>query len=186
MPEQFDIGEEAPERDSHPLVAMDDPFDEDVQDEVADVKLERLSASARNALAAAAAQAQEMGDEFIGTDHVLLGLSLTDRCAARHLLDAYDLTAERLTESMRFIRGGHRNGSGGAEQTYSPRLLRVLIAANKVANKAMQPEIGTIHILSGLLREGEGLAVFLLESAGLSNKRADFVLEFAAREGWED
>ncbi|MCC6791233.1 MAG: hypothetical protein IT336_06095 [Thermomicrobiales bacterium] len=167
-------------------MTMDDVFEEEEQTDVADVDLERLSARARAALAAAASEAQRMGDPFIGTDHVLLGLSLTEHCAARYVLETVELTTERLDHSMRFIRGDRLNDEGDVEQTYSPRLLRVLTAAAKDATKALQPEIGTIHILSGMLREGGGLAFFLLESAGFSTKRADIVLDIAVREGWSD
>lgn len=174
------------DRSPNPLVTMDDAFDEEVQEEVVAIDLERLSERARDALSAAAVQAQRLGDQFIGTDHVLLGLSLTDRCAARNVLETVDLTTERLAQSMRFIRGGESNGSTELEMGYSPRLVRVLTAAGKDAAKALQPEIGTIHILCGLLREGGGLAVFLLESAGFHPKRADRVLDIALREGWTD
>jgi ATP-dependent Clp protease ATP-binding subunit ClpC len=186
MHERLDLGENVPRPDTNPLVTMDETFDDETQEEVAEVDLERLTPSARDALDAAAIEAEKMGDEFVGTDHVLLALSRTEHCAARNLLETYELTTERLIEMMRFVRGVQPNGAGEFERTYSPRLLRVLTIARKDANKAMQAEIGTIHLLSGLLREGDGLAVFLLESVGLSNKRADFVLEFAAREGWKD
>jgi ATP-dependent Clp protease ATP-binding subunit ClpC len=173
------------ERGPFPLVTMDELIEDEMPEDVPGVDLERLSARAREAMSAAAVEAQRLGDQFVGTDHVLLGLSQIEQCAARNVLESVDLTTERLEHSIRFIRG-ESNGASDLEMGYSPRLLRVLTAASKDAAKALQPEIGTIHILSGLLREGGGLAVFLLESAGLSTKRADQVLDIAIREGWTD
>lgn len=174
------------ELDSNQREPVDETFEEEVTiDEVA-VDVEQLSLRARSALELAAVEAEKMGDPFVGTDHVLIALSLTEQCAARNVLDSVDLTTARICDSMRFIRGSQPNGTPSSDQLYSPRLQRVFAVAAKVAAKAAQPEIGTIHILSGLLREGGGLAVFLLESAGFSAKRADQVLDIAAREGWSD
>jgi hypothetical protein len=55
-----------------------------------------------------------------------------------------------------------------------------------VATDRGETEIGTIHILLGLLREREGLCVFLLDAAGLGPKKVDHVIATAQRAGWTD
>ncbi len=166
---------------------MDELLDEELQEELVEVDLDRLTPCARAAFDAAAAHARELGDAFIGTDHVLLGLALIEAGAASRVLTALKASAERLTSTMHFIRGGGQTSlEGEVEQAYSPRLVRVLELAAKDAAKRNHSEIGTLHVLAGLLRERTGLAAFLLESPGVGHGRAGSAITLAHREGWHD
>lgn len=168
---------------------MDEQFDEEIQDEpvAVDLDLARLTSCARLALDRATEEARRLGDPFVGTDHVLLALTSIESAAAKQVLDSLDMSTARLNELMRFIRGGERPASNGdCEYAYSPRLQRVLTAAAKESAKRSHGEIGTLHLLSGLLREKEGLAVFLLESPGVGLERAGGAIARAHREGLKD
>jgi ATP-dependent Clp protease ATP-binding subunit ClpC len=169
------------------LRIMDELLDETPQFDPTDYDLERFTLCARDALSSAEIAARKLGDPFIGTDHLLVGLAMTESGAAYRVLEPVQLTPARLAESMRFIRGidpGHTGN--GVDGGFSPRLVRVLARATKVATDRGDAEIGTIHILLGLLREREGLSVFLLDSAGLGPKRFDYVIATAQRTGWTD
>lgn len=166
---------------------MEANFEEAPEQEVATVDLERLSACAREALAAAHELASELGDGFVGTDHLLLGLASTPNGAACQVLHDLQLTSERLIQSIRFIRGSLGAGAmNDAERPFSPRLTRVLALAAKEAAERGDGEVGTIHLLMGLLRTREGLPVFLLEAAGLGPKRIDLIVNRVHRSGLSD
>lgn len=168
---------------------MDEAFEEELQDEpvAVDLDLARLTSCARLALDRATDEARRLGDPFVGTDHVLLALASLDTAAAKQVLDALEMTTERLLGLIRFIRGGEAPAAnGGSDYAFSPRLQRVLAAAAKDSVKRSHTEIGTLHLLSGMLREKEGLAVFLLESPGVGLERAGGAIARAHRDGLKD
>lgn len=166
---------------------MEELFEEEPQDEPIEVDLDRLTPCAREAFEIAEAFAREFGDAFVGTDHVLVGLARIDAGAACRVLNELEITAEKLSVTLRFIRGAAKEPyQGDLEQSFSPRLVRVLELAAKDAAKRNHAEIGTLHLLSGLLRERTGLAAFLLEAPGVGHGRAGSAITLAHREGWHD
>lgn len=166
---------------------MEEPLDEELQDEPITFDLELLTAGARAALDIARSQAHAMGDPFIGTDHVLLGLACSNAGAAYRVLSTLQLSPDLLRDKMTFIRGGEPKPiENGSDPGFSPRLLRVMAFAAKEAAKRNQSEIGTLHVLSGLLREREGIAILLLESPGAGLGRTGSAIAAAHREGWSD
>jgi ATP-dependent Clp protease ATP-binding subunit ClpC len=166
---------------------MDELLEEELQEESIEVDLDRLTPCARAALDRGAGCARAFGDPFVGTDHVLIGLAQVENGAAWRVLASLNASADDLNARMLFIRGGQREPvEDGVEQALSPRLLRVLELAAKDASKRNHAEIGTLHVLSGLLRERTGLAAFLLESPGVGHGRAGSAINLAHREGWLD
>jgi ATP-dependent Clp protease ATP-binding subunit ClpC len=166
---------------------MEDQLEEAPEQELVAFDLERLSSCARDALAAARTEARNLGDRFIGTEHLLLGLSQTKDGAAYQVLQSIRLTSDRLADSMRFIRGGRlEQPNNEADQGFSPRLQRVFALASKEAVDRGDREVGTVHILLGLLRVREGLSAFVLESAGLGPKRVDYMIDRAHGSSWDD
>ena len=126
-------------------------------------------------------------DPFVGTDHLLVGLFTVSTGAASRVLTKLGVDVEFVTANMRFIRGGESAAAElDTERARSPRLVRVLEAAAKDAAKRNHAELGTLHLLSGLLRMREGLAVFLLEAPGLGLGKIGVAISTAHREGWKD
>jgi ATP-dependent Clp protease ATP-binding subunit ClpC len=167
--------------------SMEEPLEEEQQEELGEIDLELLSPCARDVLDIAETEARKFGDAFVGTDHVLIGLSRVQRGAAHRVLQALELPHDQLLETMRFIRGDIREPIElNGELAYSPRLMRVLAAAGKDAANRNCANVGTINLLSGLLRERQGLAVFLLHSPGVGLERAGNAIAQAHREGWTD
>jgi ATP-dependent Clp protease ATP-binding subunit ClpC len=166
---------------------MDESHDDELIEEPVSFELDQLSACVRTSLDLAKSRAQAMGDTFVGTDHVLLGLALNSTGAAFRVLESLALTADQLQAKIVFIRGGARSPlANGEDPTYSPRLQRVLASAAKDAAKRNHTEIGTLHVLSGIMREREGIATLLLESPGVGLGRTGSAIALAHREGWRD
>jgi ATP-dependent Clp protease ATP-binding subunit ClpA len=169
------------------METMDDQLEDELQDEPIAVDLTQLTPCARQTLDRASDEAQRMGDPYVGTDHVLLAMVSIDTAAAKRVLEILEIDADRLSGTMRFIRGTDNPPSnGGVEYPYSPRLQRVLESAAKDAVKRSHGEIGTLHLLSGMLKERSGLAVFLLESPGVGLEKAGGAIARAHRDGIKD
>jgi ATP-dependent Clp protease ATP-binding subunit ClpA len=167
---------------------MDEQFeDAPPQIEPTEYDLERFTDCARDALSSAEYAAQRLGDPFVGTDHLLVGLAMSETGAAFKVMEPFNVTPRQLEQSMKFIRGDESaTPVNGNEGGYSPRLVRVLARATKEATYRGDARIGTIHMLLGLLRERQGLSVFLLEAAGLGPKRIDQIINRAQSVGWTD
>ncbi len=166
---------------------MDELLEEELQDEPVAVDLDRLSGCAQATLHAARRHAEGLGDPFVGTDHLLIGLASVECGAAHQILRSLNVDSERVLTTMRFIRGVDQpNGDAPPELAFSPRLVRVLESAAKDAAKRNHTELGTLHLLSGILREREGLAVFLLESPGIGLGKAGTSIAAAHHAGLTD
>lgn len=125
------------------------------------VVFERFTAGSRQALELAREEARLMNHSFIGTEHLLLGI-----------LREGEGVAARVLEEMRVSLGAARDvvekmgaGSGFAPTTsppFTPRAKEVLELSLREALQLGQRDIGTEHLLLGLVREGEGVAVQVL------------------------
>jgi ATP-dependent Clp protease ATP-binding subunit ClpC len=150
-----------------------------------DLVLDRMSSCAANALALAREEARLLAHPYVGSEHLLIGLAREERGVAARVLASLDLSAERLRESIVFI-GGRGEGDPPAEPAPTPRLERILEAAEKEAARRQQSPVGTIHLLLALVREREGIAVMLLEVPGVALERIGGAMMRALREGAAD
>jgi len=149
--------------------------------------LDRLNECARTALDLARREAIAAGEDALCTEHLLVGLAETTRGAAKRVLDELNLDAEHLRATVRFIVGpGANTEPANGRMEYSPRTRRVLALAARDADKRGAAQIGTLNLLSGLLRERAGVAVLLLETPGVGLELAGQALSRAHREGWKD
>ena len=153
-----------------------------------DLLLDRLTECARSGLVAAARVAGEHGDASIETGHMLIGLAAGDGAAGRLLRDSGG-HADRYRADLRFIVGvgvGETAPTAVTGAVRSPRLERVLVHAEKDATKRGSHQIGTLHLLAGLMKEREGLAAALLDAPGGGLERIDGALVIAFRAGWTE
>jgi ATP-dependent Clp protease ATP-binding subunit ClpA len=183
-----DIRDNSPHRHRPTRGTMDEQFDEaPPQSDPTEYDLERFTDCARDALSSAEYAARRLGDPFVGTDHVLVGLAMSETGAAFKVMEPFNVTPRQLEQSMKFIRGDQSEApKNGIQNGYSPRLVRVLARATKEATYRGDAEVGTIHLLLGILRERQGLSVFLLEAAGLGPKRIEQIIDRAQSVGWKD
>ena len=130
-------------------------------------RFEKFSERARRVLSLAQEEAQRFNHNYIGTEHILLGLVReTDGVAAR-VLSSLSVELSKVRSAVEFIIGrGERSTTG--EIGLTPRAKKVIELAVDEARRLSHHYIGTEHLLIGLMREGEGVAAGVLESLGVS------------------
>ena len=130
-------------------------------------RFEKFSERARRVLSLAQEEAQRFNHNYIGTEHVLLGLAReTDGVAAR-VLTSLGIELSKVRSAVEFIIGrGERPSPGDIGLT--PRAKKVIELAVDEARRLSHHYIGTEHLLIGIMREGEGVAAGVLESLGFS------------------
>ena len=126
----------------------------------------------RHALVVARDEAAAFDHDFIGTEHLLLGLMRDDRSIAATVLADLGMTAERVRGGVLFFmgRGPHVGAPGGAPEL-TPRAQTALTLAADEARSLGDPSVGTEHALLGLMREGDGLAAGMLQMLGVTMER---------------
>ena len=130
-------------------------------------RFEKFSERARRVLSLAQEEAQRFNHNYIGTEHILLGLVReTDGMAARVLLNL-GVELGKIRSAVEFIIGRGEKHSPG-EIGLTPRAKKVIELAVDEARRLNHHYIGTEHILIGLMREGEGVAAGVLESLGIN------------------
>jgi len=130
-------------------------------------RFEKFSERARRVLSLAQEEAQHFNHNYIGTEHILLGLVReTDGVAAR-VLGSLGVELTKVRSAVEFIIGrGERPSPGDIGLT--PRAKKVIELAVDEARRLSHHYIGTEHLLIGIMREGEGVAAGVLESLGVS------------------
>ena len=130
-------------------------------------RFEKFSERARRVLSLAQEEAQRFNHNYIGTEHILLGLVReTDGMAAK-TLSSLGAELGKVRSAVEFIIGrGERVPSG--EIGLTPRAKKVIELAVDEARRLSHHYIGTEHLLIGLMREGEGVAAGVLESLGVN------------------
>ncbi len=133
---------------------------------------QRYTEGAQRALQIAQEKAQDFGHDYVGTEHLLLGLLGENQGIAAKALHELGLTDEVAEKSV-LDAVGYGNSSGS--QLYmTPRTKRVLEIAVQYANQLGHNYVGTEHILLGILHDGGGVAVGVLQQQGI---RRDDVIE---------
>ena len=130
--------------------------------------LERFTQRARQALEAATAAAKSFEQPYVGTEHVLLGLYEPKGGIAEVLLTAAGLTREAVEAGL--LARIPRGSGAPAEPPLTPRAANAVAGALNEALELGHNYIGTEHLLLGLFREPEGVAVLLLEEAGITRE----------------
>jgi excisionase family DNA binding protein len=139
-------------------------------------RFERFTDSARHALAAAQEEARRMKHNFVGTEHLLLGLLRQDKSVAALVLQNLNVQLDTAREKVEFIVGqGNRVVTG--EIGLTGRVKKVIELAVEEAQRLRHGYVGTEHLLLGLVHEGEGVAADVLQKLGadLSSVRAETI-----------
>jgi ATP-dependent Clp protease ATP-binding subunit ClpC len=119
---------------------------------------------AQHVLALARKEAERFKHNYVGTEHLLLGLIKLGQGVAVNVLQKMGLDLERVRMEVEEYVGSHPETNMIGNIPYTPRVKKVLALAGKEAKALNHPYIGTEHILLGLLREGEGVAAWVLKS----------------------
>ena len=130
----------------------------------------KFSPRAEEALRLSQEAAGELGHGYVGTEHLLLGLQREEEGVAHGVLTEAGLTDEIIVEIIKRSVGAGLPG-GNPAQGLTPRAQRVVEIAAEDAARGGCSFIGTEHLLAGLLREGNNMAVRILRTAGCDPKR---------------
>jgi ATP-dependent Clp protease ATP-binding subunit ClpC len=112
-------------------------------------------------------QAERFNHNYVGTEHLLLGLVTDQGCLGARVLVSLGIELNKTRSAVEFVIGrGDRIVLGDIGLT--PRAKIVIELAADEARRLKHNDIGTEHLLLGLVREGEGIAAGILESLGLN------------------
>ncbi len=115
-------------------------------------------------LALARKEAERFNHNYVGTEHLLLGLIKLGQGVAVNVLQRMGLDLEGVRMEVEKHVGPHPETKMIGNIPYTPRVKKVLALAGKEAKALNHSYVGTEHILLGLLREGEGIAARVLKS----------------------
>jgi len=133
-------------------------------------KLERFTQRARRVLQLAQEEAERLSHNYIGTEHVLLGIVKEENGIAGRVLRDLGAKPERVAELVERMTGaGKRQTSGKLDLT--PRTKQVIEYAVDEARKLGHSYISTEHLLLGLIRQGDGVAIDVMRQIGLTADR---------------
>ena len=127
----------------------------------------KFTNSASNALKIANAIAVELGHNYIGTEHLLYGLANESSGVASEVLKNQNINAEDILKKIEELIGREENGNGET-LGFTPRTKRVIENAFLEARKLGINDIGTEHLLIGIMREGDSVAVRILLDLNLN------------------
>ena len=130
-------------------------------------RFEKFSERARRVLSLAQEEAQRFNHNYIGTEHILLGLVRETEGVAARVLSSLSVDLSKVRSAVEFIIGRGEKPAQG-EIGLTPRAKKVVELAVDEARRMNHTYIGTEHLLIGLLREGEGVAAGVLESLGVT------------------
>ena len=124
---------------------------------------ERFTERARKVVVLAQEEARTFNHNYIGTEHLLLGLLREDEGVAARALGSLNVHLDEVREQVENIVGYGEEGTGG-QAPFTPRSKKVLELALREALQLGHNYIGTEHILLGLVRESEGVAARVLSN----------------------
>ena len=121
---------------------------------------------AQNALAQASRCARSLKQGYIGTEHILVGLLKEDTGVAAKVLADNGVETEQVMDMIRDLIAFENGVAVKDREGYSPRAARILEEAHSQAARFGQKQTGTEHLLLALIKEGENVAVRLLNTLG--------------------
>src|SRR5438046_1840392 len=137
---------------------------------------ERFTERARQVVVLAQEEARTLKHNYIGTEHILLGLLREEEGLAARVLESLDITVERVrSQVVRIVGSGEEVTAGHIP--FTPRAKKILELSLREALSLGHNYVGTEHILLGLVRENEGVATRVLLSRDVTaDKVRDWVI----------
>jgi len=127
----------------------------------------KYTEKAKRAIMIAQEEAINLNHDYIGTEHILIGLLKEEEGVAYQVLKELGVDAEKVVEEIDRIVGKGEYQQVG-EISFTPRSKKVLELASQEASQLKHNYIGTEHILLGLIKEGSGVAVRILTDLGIN------------------
>lgn len=130
---------------------------------------DRYTDGVKNAWKFAGEEASKLGSDYLGTEHLLLGIAHEKDSAGGKILNSLGVTVEAVEP---LLAGQGRSGFFSRRELYvAPRTKRVLEMAQEEANDLGNSFVGTEHLLLAILREGSGVAMQILEHFGVTQEK---------------
>lgn len=130
---------------------------------------DRYTDGVKNAWKFAGEEASKLGSDYLGTEHLLLGIAHEKDSAGGKILNSLGVTVEAVEP---LLAGQGRSGFFSRRELYvAPRTKRVLEMALEEANDLGNSFVGTEHLLLAILREGSGVAMEILEHFGVTQEK---------------
>jgi ATP-dependent Clp protease ATP-binding subunit ClpA len=123
---------------------------------------------AKEAITYAVQEARSLGQNYVGTEHLLLGLIRDREATAARALMSLGLKLDAIREKVLELhpKGGRTDQIGQLRMRFTDRARKVMALANQEAQRFNHEYIGTEHILLGLMKEGSGVGVTVLKNLG--------------------
>ncbi len=134
------------------------------------MSFEKFTDKARKVLVLAQDEARKLGQPYVGTEHVLLGLIQEKEGLAAQTLDRLGVTYDACIEGVREVVTIDEGADVSGHLSFTPRVKRVLENALREAMQLGQSYISTEHLLLGIVREGEGTALDVLARQNVSGE----------------
>ena len=129
--------------------------------------MQQFTPRAQQVLALARKEAQNFKHNYIGTEHILLGIIKLGQGVAVNVLRKMGVNLENVSAEIERIVGKGASPESASDIQQTQRVKKVLAFASYEASQLHHNYIGTEHILLGLLREGEGVAATVLRELGI-------------------
>jgi len=133
--------------------------------------LSNFTPRAQQVLALARKEADKLNHNFVGTEHLLLGMIALGQGTAVNVLGKMGLDLETVRAEVKKMVGFDPSRQNLGSARFTPRVKKVLALATKEAGALNHTYVGTEHILLGLLREGDGVAARVLKNFGVDIER---------------
>ena len=148
--------------------------------------LERFTDRARQVVVLAQEEARMLNHNYIGTEHILLGLTREGEGVAAKALESLGISLDVVRQQVEEIIGQGQQAPSG-HIPFTPRVKKVLELTQQAALQLGHNYIGTEHILLGLIREGDGVAaqVLLILGADLNRVRQQVIQLLHGRQARE-
>ena len=131
----------------------------------------QFTEKAQSALSYAAKCARQLKQGYVGTEHILVGLLKEEDSVAARVLESNGVEADRIIELIKELIAFENGVVVKEREGYSPRARKVLEEAHRQAKRFGQSATGTEHILLALIKEGENVAVRLLNTMSIAPAR---------------
>jgi ATP-dependent Clp protease ATP-binding subunit ClpA len=128
---------------------------------------DRFNDRAKRVLALAQDEAIRFNHNYIGVEHLLLGLVREGQGVAARVLESMGVELSRVRTAVEFKIGRGDSTTSPSEITLSPRTKKVIELSTEEARKLGHGHVGTEHLLLGIVREGGGIAGEILQSLGV-------------------
>jgi ATP-dependent Clp protease ATP-binding subunit ClpA len=132
---------------------------------------DRFNDRAKRVLALAQDEAIRFNHNYIGVEHLLLGLVREGEGVAARVLDSFGVELSKVRTAVEFVVGRGDSSTTPSQITLSPRTKKVIELAIDEARQLGHSGVATEHLLLGIVREGQSIASGVLESLGVEPKK---------------